>query len=84
MEVTMTYLPKLLPTHSTKIKIEWYLEMYYPDPVTKERKIAAEIMGSQIFTNKSPAYISGYCQAKADQGFGVSIDDKAVKGLLTQ
>ncbi|QDP60884.1 MAG: hypothetical protein Tp152DCM46671_66 [Prokaryotic dsDNA virus sp.] len=62
----------------SKIKIEWYNEMYYG----KNKNHAAEIMGSKVLYDKSPEYIAGFCQAKADQGFGVSINNEPIHGLL--
>ena len=68
----------------SEIKVEWYYEGYYSD----NKKHAAEIMGSKVLYDKSPEYIAGFCQAKADQGFGVSVEDceigtfKVTHGLL--
>jgi hypothetical protein len=54
-----------------EIKVEWYYEMFYGS----NKKHAAEVIGSKVLYNKSPGYIAGFCQAKADQGFGVSVKD---------
>ena len=71
-----------------EVKIEWYNEMYYKvnpwgNSHGNDRRVAAEVMGSKVLYDKSPEYIAGFCQAKADQGFGVSIDNKPIHGLLT-
>jgi len=65
-----------------EVIIEWYNEMWYG----KNKKHAAEVMGSKRLYDQSIGYIAGFCQAKADQGYGVSIKDykgiTIIHGLL--
>ena len=69
----------------SEVIVEWFQEGWYYDD-NNVKKHAGEIMGTRRLYDKSPQYIAGYCQCKADQGYGVSIEDfngtKVVHGLL--